>query len=124
MNAEESMRAQVRAALKTAGLSQAEVCRQLGLSTKHLNQMLTGVAPLSLSWAERILPLCGMRLVVLALTGPNDPDHVDDCPGFEGNPVAPDLCAGCGEARRWHAAARPAAAANEDGDPTARPTDA
>jgi hypothetical protein len=26
----------------------------------------------------------------------------DDCPGFEGNPVAPDLCAGCGQSRRWH----------------------
>jgi hypothetical protein len=28
--------------------------------------------------------------------------RMDGCPGFEGNPVAPDLCAGCGESRRWH----------------------
>ena len=28
-----------------------------------------------------------------------------ECPGFEDNPVAPDLCAGCGDARRWHAPA-------------------
>lgn len=72
MTAEESMRTQVRAALETAGISQAEACRQLGCSTKHLNQMLTGKAPLGLDWAERILALCGMRLVVLALTGTAD----------------------------------------------------
>lgn len=27
------------------------------------------------------------------------------CPGFEGNPVAPDLCAGCHEPRENHASA-------------------
>lgn len=27
-----------------------------------------------------------------------------ECPGFKGNPVAPNLCAGCGESRRWHEA--------------------
>ena len=73
MTAEESMRTQVRAALEAAGISQAEACRRLGVSTKHLNQMLTGKAPISLDWAERILALCGMRLVVLVLTGTDDP---------------------------------------------------
>lgn len=73
MTAEESMRTQVRAALEEAGLSQAEACRQLDVSTKHLCQMLTGRAPISLDWAERILALCGKRLVILALTGTHDP---------------------------------------------------
>lgn len=67
--AERDLRTQVRAALDTAGISQAEACRELGLSTKHLNQMLTGKATLTLDWAERIVELCGMRIVVLALTG-------------------------------------------------------
>lgn len=73
MTAEEAMRAQVRAALESAGISQAEACRRLGCSTKHLNQMLTGKKTLSLAWAERTLALCDMRLVVLALTGTDDP---------------------------------------------------
>ena len=67
--AEEQLRTHVRAALEAANLSQAEICRQLGLSTKHMNMMLTGKATLTLEWAERIVDLCGMRLVVLALTG-------------------------------------------------------
>ncbi|OQQ13016.1 hypothetical protein B0675_40065 [Streptomyces sp. M41(2017)] len=57
--AEEQLRAQVRAALAAAGLSQAEVARQLGVSTKHLNMMLTGNATLTLTWAEGILGLAG-----------------------------------------------------------------
>ncbi|MYS16598.1 helix-turn-helix transcriptional regulator, partial [Streptomyces sp. SID4982] len=67
--AEELMREQVRAALQTAEISQAEAARQLGVSTKHLCQMLTGRAPMSIAWAERILALCNMRLVILALVG-------------------------------------------------------
>jgi predicted XRE-type DNA-binding protein len=63
--AEEQLRTQVRAALAQARISQAEACRQLGLSTKHMNTMLTGHgATLTLDWAERILGLCGKRLVI------------------------------------------------------------
>lgn len=64
LTAEEQLRVHTRAALEAAGISQAEVCRQLGLSTKHLCQMLTGRAPLSLTWAEGILGLAGHRLVI------------------------------------------------------------
>lgn len=62
--AEDQLRVHVRAVLGAAGLSQAEVCRQLGCSTKHLNQMLTGRATLTLTWAEGILGLCGHSLVI------------------------------------------------------------
>jgi DNA-binding transcriptional regulator YdaS (Cro superfamily) len=62
--AEDELRTQVRATLVATGTSQAEISRRLGLSTKHLNQMLTGRAPLSLGWAEAILAICGMRLVI------------------------------------------------------------
>jgi transcriptional regulator with XRE-family HTH domain len=62
--AEDQLRAHVRAALEAAGLSQAEVARQLGLSYKHMSQMLTGHATLTLTWAEGILGLCGQSLVI------------------------------------------------------------
>ncbi|MGV9278097.1 helix-turn-helix domain-containing protein [Streptomyces griseosporeus] len=62
--AEAQLRAHVRTALATARISQAEACRRLGVSTKHMSQMLTGAAPLTLGWAEQILALCGKRVVV------------------------------------------------------------
>lgn len=61
-SAEEQLRTHTRAALQAAGISQAEVSRQLGVSTKHLNQMLTGSATLTLTWAEGILGLAGQRI--------------------------------------------------------------
>jgi len=63
-DAEEQLRTQVRSALIHAKISQAEAARRLGLSNKHLNQMITGRAPLTLAWAERLLSLCGMRIVI------------------------------------------------------------
>ncbi|MEV6737909.1 helix-turn-helix transcriptional regulator [Streptomyces sp. NPDC051104] len=62
--AEDQLRAHVRRALATHRVSQAEACRQLGLSQKHLSQMLTGKAPLTLTWAEGLLGLCQMSLVI------------------------------------------------------------
>ena len=50
--AEEQLRTHVRTALARAHISQAEAARQLGLSTKHLSQMLTGHATLTLTWAD------------------------------------------------------------------------
>lgn len=67
--AEESLRVQVRAALDATGTSQRYVAEDLGVSTKHLCQMLTGGAPLTLGWAERILAVCGMRVEVVVLKG-------------------------------------------------------
>lgn len=63
-SAEQQLHAQTRAAFTATGISQAEACRRLGLSTKHLNRMLLGHDPLSLHWAERLLALGGMRLVI------------------------------------------------------------
>ncbi|MER7053425.1 helix-turn-helix transcriptional regulator [Streptomyces sp. NPDC000351] len=62
--ADDQLRGLVRQALADAGISQAEVARQLGASTKHLSHMLTGRAHLTLTWAEGILGLCGMNLVI------------------------------------------------------------
>lgn len=64
---EHDLRVQVKAALATARISQAEAARQLDLSTKHMSHMLTGRATLTLDWADRILTLCGMTLAVAAI---------------------------------------------------------
>jgi plasmid maintenance system antidote protein VapI len=64
VDAERDLRIQVKAALLASNISQAEAARRLELSTKHMSQMLTGRAPLTLIWAGRILTLCGMRLVI------------------------------------------------------------
>ncbi|MFD9444976.1 helix-turn-helix domain-containing protein [Streptomyces sp. NPDC060001] len=69
--AEDQLRSHTRAALQAAGISQAEVCRQIGCSTKYLSQMLTGHATLTLTWAEGILGLAGQRLVIG--TQPDEP---------------------------------------------------
>jgi transcriptional regulator with XRE-family HTH domain len=66
-DAQAQLRQQTRAALAEAGLSQAEASRRLGVSTKHLSHMLTGRAPLTLDWAERLLALCDHRLLVAAV---------------------------------------------------------
>ncbi|WP_228994370.1 helix-turn-helix transcriptional regulator [Streptomyces sp. DH8] len=68
---EADLRAQVKTALATAHISQAEAARRLGLSTKHMSQMLTGRATLTLDWADRILTLCGMTLAVVAVPATN-----------------------------------------------------
>lgn len=64
MNSDDDLRTQTRAALIEAGISQAAAARTLGLSAKHMCQMLTGRAHLTLAHAERILALCGMRPVI------------------------------------------------------------
>lgn len=73
MSAEDDLRTHVRAELAKAKISQAEASYRLDCSTKHMNQMLRGHAPLSLSWAERILALCGKRLVLTVRRTPRTP---------------------------------------------------
>ena len=55
---------QVRAVVKASGLKQTWMAERLGVGEKHLSQLLTGRAVLTLEWAERILGLCGMDLEV------------------------------------------------------------
>lgn len=66
-HAQKALRLLVRTELAAVGISQASASHQLGVSTKHMNTMLTGKSTLTLVWAERILGLCGMRPVVTCL---------------------------------------------------------
>ncbi|MGW1160403.1 helix-turn-helix domain-containing protein [Streptomyces sp. NPDC002519] len=88
MNAEQDLRTQVAAALLANGISQAEAARRLGLSNKHLNQMITGRAVLTIPWAERILALTGMRLVISLA---HDATRAVPAPVAQ-QPAAEDIC--------------------------------
>ena len=50
----EPLRELLRAAVRDSGRKQVWIAQQLGVSTKHLSQMLTGRKELSLGWAQRI----------------------------------------------------------------------
>lgn len=63
---EEALRFEVKECLLDADLSQADVARALGLSTKHVSQMLTGRATLSLYWADEIVKLCDRELLIIS----------------------------------------------------------
>lgn len=67
---QDALRAEVRAALAARGISQASAARQLGLTQKHVSQMLTGRATLTIAWADRILALCGLRLQIGTISWP------------------------------------------------------
>lgn len=67
---QDALREEVKAALQGAGLTQAQVARSLGVSPKHINQMLTGKAVLTLEWAERIAALCGREVRVSMVGDP------------------------------------------------------
>jgi len=64
VTAQDQLRDLVRNALLDAGIRQAAVARELSASPKHINQMLTGKAPMGLPWAERIVAVCGLRVTV------------------------------------------------------------
>lgn len=63
-SAQNLLLAQVQAAVKHSGLKQTWLAQQLHASEKHVSQMLTGRATLTLDWSERILALCGLELDV------------------------------------------------------------
>lgn len=60
----EALRVRVRQEQEASGRSQASIARDLGVSTKHLNMLLTGKAIMTLEWADRILRACGKRLEI------------------------------------------------------------
>lgn len=59
-----TLRLQLRAAIKASGLKQTWIAEQLGISQKHLSQLLTGRVALTIDWAEQIARLCNHRLTV------------------------------------------------------------
>ncbi len=62
LNAEDQVRAAIRGALDVAGITQTELARRIGMSQKHVSQVLTGKTGLSLALADRMLAAIGSRL--------------------------------------------------------------
>jgi DNA-binding transcriptional regulator YdaS (Cro superfamily) len=62
VTADDDLRTQVRAALKASGMKQAAIAARLGVTEKHLSQMLTGRVRLPVRWADAILAECGSAL--------------------------------------------------------------
>jgi hypothetical protein len=60
--AELRLLAAVRATVDDSGIRHVHLARTLGLTTKHLSALLTGKTPLSISWAEQIVAVCGRTL--------------------------------------------------------------
>lgn len=61
---EDELRRQVRTMLMFSGRKQKWCAQQLGISEKHLSQMLTGRAHLTLDWAQRIAVLNGHTVTI------------------------------------------------------------
>jgi plasmid maintenance system antidote protein VapI len=61
------LRGEILVALHTTSTSQAELARRLGLSNKHVSQVLTGKAALSCDLADAMLAAMGRRPVARAL---------------------------------------------------------
>ena len=63
-DSQSALRTEVRSCLDGAGINQAAAARELGVSPKHLSQMLAGKATLTLEWAQNLLSLTGRELVI------------------------------------------------------------
>jgi transcriptional regulator with XRE-family HTH domain len=54
----------VRAEIAATGYSQAEVCRAVGITPKHLTGFLTGKTGMSLVLVDEVLAVLGRQLVL------------------------------------------------------------
>lgn len=70
----EMLRKLLRAALKASGRKQIWIAEQLHISPKHLSQMLTGHAELTLGWAQRIAVLCDHKIDITVAPLPDTAD--------------------------------------------------
>lgn len=72
-----ALRHEVRQCLKAAGLKQTHVAHTLHTTDTHLSRMLNGQARMNLTWAERIVELCGRELLIVSRQA-REPDLTDD----------------------------------------------
>jgi len=54
----------IRASLKADGATQADLARHLGVSQKHVSQVLSGRVPGSPAFIEAMAQACGLALTV------------------------------------------------------------
>lgn len=58
------LRADLKRCIRASGLRQHEVAARLGITPKHLSQMLTARCGISLHYARRIAEACGHELMI------------------------------------------------------------
>jgi plasmid maintenance system antidote protein VapI len=58
------LRADLRQCIAETGMSQIELADVINVTPKHLSQLLTGGANLTVQWATRIAEACGRTLVI------------------------------------------------------------
>lgn len=75
-----ALRLEVRDCLKAARLSQARAAAALGLTPKHMSQMLTGKSQMSVAWAGRITELTGRELLIVSRHKPTPTEETGDTP--------------------------------------------
>jgi plasmid maintenance system antidote protein VapI len=75
-----ALRLEVRDCLKAAGLSQAKAAAALGLTPKHMSQMLTGKSQMSVAWAGRIAELTGRELLIVSRHKIDPTEETGDTP--------------------------------------------
>jgi plasmid maintenance system antidote protein VapI len=73
-HASEGLRELLRTAVRDSGRKQVWIAEQLGVSTKHLSQMLTGRVELTLGWAQRIAVLCDRKIDIAVMEVPGTAD--------------------------------------------------
>ena len=61
---QDTLRQLVRATVLASTKDQVYISQAMGISQKHLSQVLTGRVRMSLDMADRILAVCGKRLVL------------------------------------------------------------
>lgn len=64
LDAKERLRGQINYLVSASGIKQTWISERIGVSEKHLSQMLTGQVELTPDWAQRIAVLCGHTVSV------------------------------------------------------------
>lgn len=70
------LRESLQQCIVDAGRAQITVAADLGISQKHLSQILTGKVNLTLDWADRIARACGYQVVALVVHPPSSHDRL------------------------------------------------
>ncbi|MEU6725510.1 helix-turn-helix domain-containing protein [Nonomuraea wenchangensis] len=73
-----AVRAEVAKCITMSGMSQAQVARTVGITPKHMSQVLTGKAGLSAELAGRIAEACGRDLVIRSRRSQQKPPKAAD----------------------------------------------
>lgn len=70
---EERLRKLVRSTLKQQRITQKQAAETIGVTQKHLSFVLSGRVQMTMTWAERLLTLCGQQLIFDIVPAPRKP---------------------------------------------------